>query len=72
MKLKILDRKYGCFLVVARCNKCNKILFDRTFSWSDERIGIRETEKIHTFMEQKRKDMEINYCFKCGHDLTLN
>ena len=69
MKLKIINRGYGCFLVVARCNKCNKILFDRGFSYSSDKIGIGNKEAIYNVIEQKRQDMEINYCCKCGHDI---
>ena len=72
MKLSIIDKKYGCFKVIARCNKCNKILFDRSFSYLSDKLAICDKEKIYNVMEQKRQDMEINYCFKCGHDITLN
>lgn len=72
MKLMLIDRQYGCFQVIAKCDVCDKKLFNRAFSWNDDHIGMGEEEKINTIMEMKRQDMEMNYCFKCGHDLTIN
>ena len=72
MELVIKDLRYGCFEVVAICNECKKPLFNRSFSWDSDHIGINDTEKIIEVMEQKRFEEEINYCYKCGHDIALD
>ncbi len=72
MTLIIKDRRYGCFEVIAICDECKKLLYNRGFSWEIDHIGINDTEKIIEIMEQKRFEKEINYCYKCGHSITLN
>lgn len=63
------DLRYGCFRSHVECKNCKKCVLYHVFDWGTEHIGINDTDKIHSFMQDKLNKAEIKYCCRCGEKL---
>lgn len=67
MKIKIIDRGYGCFQTKGVCEICGKTNRAFEFSYSTNHIAIGDKEKIKEVVEEKFLKGEHFYCIKCGN-----
>ena len=71
MKIKIINKNYGCFTVKALC-ECEKCVFTRGFSWEEDKIGISDKDKILLRLYNDMSEKEIYFCQKCGEELHIS
>lgn len=69
MKLKIIDRQYGCFQVRSECDKCGKVNRVYEFSYSNDGFSMSDKEKIIRIVHTRMKQGEHFHCMKCGKNL---
>lgn len=65
-KIGLKDLRYGCFDAYYKCAECGKILFKESFSYDRQHISMGDKDEIVRYMDDKAKEKEVNFCFKCG------
>ena len=63
------DLMYGCFTARLICDNCKKLIIDKGLSYTSNKVGPGDTDKVRKLLDKRRHDCEIFYCPKCGMKL---
>lgn len=69
MKIKILDRNYGCFKATLCCFSCEEPIVAKEFSYERDKISQTDTKKIWDVLNDLRKKNHKFYCCNCGEKI---